>query len=529
MGKVFAELRAMLTSSDPEIRWKVRKKFQLRYSEWLDETADPRKELDAVLLGSDPEARERVADLYWSILPGAEIDHAEALLDVLEDDSAAVAARELCAELFILLVPGEESHYMVDRLAEKAREGVSDWLAAAFGIAAGDLPRFTNEQAGDGATVRCFSCELGMTGPEPRGEVSVARCWRVSALVALLGSRSEWVRRRAVRELALLGSGVVGVLRAVCRSRTPSRRGALAVLAEIGWHELDPADRELLTRFIRIRQRGETPAPLAERDDVFAEWFAVPTTDQAAVLEAFDLCDPVPATMRMGQAWWSVIDGWRPVNRTVHGEIGMTFEQVYVSPALEGWTLVFADYPALDGGGGLLSDRQARGADAMARCEKLSRRFGAAQWYAQCFDGYDDRSGWIVCENGEIARYCFYAPGYFDLPGEEVLIGPPGDPDADTEALLGDLRAWLAERGTSGKQPPPAPVPPASREEEVEEPEKAEVWQPWLDWEFTVSKVAWRLSVSPEAFGPDMRVTGTGVLAVPRALRDRPRYGALPI
>jgi hypothetical protein len=76
-------------------------------------------------------------------------------------------------------------------------------------------------------------------GDDTSHAVLAAQCKRVSALVALLGSRHERVQQRAVQRLAELGPSVAGVLRTVCRSRTPSRGDAVAGLAEIGWHELD--------------------------------------------------------------------------------------------------------------------------------------------------------------------------------------------------------------------------------------------------------------------------------------------------
>jgi hypothetical protein len=336
-------------------------------------------------------------------------------------------------------------------------------------------------------------------------------------MVALLGSRLEPVRRRAVAELVELGSGVAGVLRAASRSRTPARRGALAALAEMGWHELDPPDRELLTRFVRTRQVGETPAPLGPWFEGTAEWYAVPTTDQAAVLDAFDLCDPVPATMRMGLAPWREQDGWHPGDRTTYSEWLPTFDQVYVSPAVEGWTLVFANHPTLDG----IPDvpKGGRADDAMSRCRRLSERFGAAHWYAYSYR--DDQSGWCVYEAGSPARYCFFYPVYFDLPEGEVLVGPTDLAELGAPPTDG-LRAWLEEHDTSADRPHlPAPPPCAEADDDDE-------GLPF-GWEFSASRVAWRLSVSPESFGPESRVEGTSVLAVPQALRDRPRYGALPV
>ncbi len=482
-------------------------------------------------------------------------DHVQVVLEILADDGA-VDAWPGCAELLARVSTSEVFDHLVTVLARTTFEGLGNRLAVALGLPNGrDLPRFTTGQAGEGTRVTCWSCPGGATGAEDDEDGSrtfpTAQCSRISALVALLGSRLEPVRQCAARKLAELGPGVAGVLRTACRSGTPSRHGALATLAGIGWHELDPADRELLIRYVRSRQPTEVPTGFARRYEWEAEWYAIATTDQAAVLDAFDLCDPVPATMRMGFAPWSGEPGWRPGNRTAYGELPPRFEQVYVSPALDGWTLVFANYPALDGGGPA-TDRRARAADALHRCWQLSHRFGAVHWYAQAMDGYNDHSGWCVYEDGDLSRYCFYHPVWFDLPEGEILFGPTSIADFGTTSCIEDLRAWLAERGPDTAL---VPEPRLSRKEAAarlhrdlfdEDPDDTDAElpddlddeelddedrrpNPMRDWEFAVSRVAGRLSVSPESLGPDTRVSGTGVLAMPRALRDRPRYGALPV
>lgn len=550
------ELRAMFADPAPEIRWKARMLVLTSVGGYLAAGAEAWQQLEIMVTDPDPVVRQRARDVHSAPhLDGELSDDVRVVLTVLADDTALDAWPD-CAELVRAVVPSYEFRYVVTVLARTRNDGLGDRLANALGLPGGrDLPRFTTEQAGEGASVTCWSCTPAETGPEGDDNRATARCVRVSALVALLGSRLDQVRQRAVRELAELGPGVAGVLRTVCRSRTSARHGALAALAEIGWHELDQADRDLLTRFVRSRQPEETPTPLGPPHEWTAEWYAIPTTDQAAVLDAFDLCDPVPATMRMGLAPWRREDGWYPGDRDAYGEIHPTFEQVYVSPALDGWTLVFANYPTLDGGGPA-ERSQGHAAKALHRCRELSRRFGSAHWYAQGYD-FDDYSGWCVYEHGELARYCYYNPAHFDLPEGEVLAGPTSLADLDwASSPAEDLRGWLAERNTGAGHPPPPPKPRPSRKEaearllrvmsamrneELEEPDETPDEEPEepddedgspnpaRDWEFSVSRVAWRLSVSPESFGPDMHMAGTGVLAVPRALRNRPRYGALPV
>lgn len=209
--------------------------------------------------------------------------------------------------------------------AAEAPDELGDRLAIALGLPAGhDLPRFTTEQAGEKARVTCMSCTRDTTGPEASHAVPTAQCARVSALVALLGSRHERVLHRAVQELAELGPGVAGVLRTVRRSRTPSRRGALTALAEISWHELDPADRDLLTRFLRNRPPThplfpkvlrELPWPwnilASQRERKLAELQHTQANEQAALDALNAVLSDLPSTPRSG-VWsresWELYD-----------------------------------------------------------------------------------------------------------------------------------------------------------------------------------------------------------------------------
>src|SRR5436305_547010 len=125
----------------------------------------------------------------------------------------------------------------------------------------------------------------------------------------------------------------------------PHRRHALAGLAEIvGWDGLDTADQALVQRLIRIKIPREVPEPF----NPDGQWYAIPTRDQAAVLNALDLSDPMPVTMRFGQAAASS-------TYIQQGKVA------YVTPVLDGWTLAFV-------WDGKFEDQAAA----------LSRRFGTA-------------------------------------------------------------------------------------------------------------------------------------------------------
>ncbi|GAA4263911.1 hypothetical protein [Dactylosporangium darangshiense] len=70
----------------------------------------------------------------------------------------------------------------------------------------------------------------------------------------------------------------------------------------------------------------------------------------------------------------------------------------YVTPALDGWTLIFGGFPGVE--------------KAIPVCEAVSRRLGECHWYA---------SGWLVARAGRVVRYC--DPEAY--PGEVAELGDP--------------------------------------------------------------------------------------------------------
>ncbi len=213
-----------------------------------------------------------------------------------------------------------------------------------------------------------------------------------SALLPLLTDPDDEVQVRAVSALKQMGPGVIPVLRGVRRTPGPHRREVLAALAEVGgWDALDAYDQAVVQRLIRVKLAHEVPAPT----QVCGGWYALPTGDQAAVLDAFDLSDAMPVTMRLGTHAWLHdhlrFDAW-PGSRT------------YVSPVLDGWTLVFENLPddetSADSDGDRIQDS----------CAALSRRFGAAHWYCLC----QAFTEWCIAERGEVIRYY----------SEEEQVGP---------------------------------------------------------------------------------------------------------
>ncbi len=275
------------------------------------------------------------------------------------------------------------------------------------------------------------------------------------ALLPLLADPQQFVREVVCRVLRRLGPRALHVLREVRRFPGLYRRYALTGLAElVGWNGLDAADQALVRRLIRIKAPRETPEPF-EPD---GQWYAIPTSDQAAVLDALDLSDPMPVTMRLGQA--AVSKGYAMGGAA------------YITPVLDGWTLVF------------MWD-----VDQEDRVAALSRRFGTAHGYIDWDDyhGSGFASGWCVAEHGTILRCYFHQDGEHQvgdpLPAEQGFLLPHQISDA---------------------------------------PDDAEICY--------APKIAARISVDPTALGPNTRVKGRAVMALtPDGRSEGVLLGALPI
>ncbi|MFB8003684.1 HEAT repeat domain-containing protein [Nocardia sp. NPDC056000] len=322
------------------------------------------------------------------------------------------------------------------------------------------------------------ACDIGDNGRTEYGFV----------LAALLDDEEDNVRKAAARSFAALGTDVAPLLRRIRRSPLPARHMALQALAEIGWHTLDSEDLRLLHRFVTSESAREAPLnPVVMK----SLWWALPTGDQGAVLEAFGLSDPVPATIAMGRA---VAKRNGSINE-------LDFERVYVSAALDGWTLVFGDptshiprdeqrireYLDDEFTRGLFElhcdDMKERVLERVARpsiderCAELSSQFGAAHYYKNS-DAYD-WGGWCIAENGEILRRAYRGDDLCDLDLE-------GDPHPSEQGL---------ELESVG-----------------------------------VSRIADSASVGPRSLGPDSRVTGHGVLALTARGREVGGHrGSLPL
>lgn len=362
-------------------------------------------------------------------------------------------------------------------------------------------------------------------------------------LVTLLADPDPEVVRAVVRALVAFGPEVVPLLREVRRSSVPARRGALVALAEFGWDLLDPVDRRALARLVAVKLAAEVPEPC--RPD--AEWFAVRTSDRQAVLDALGLSDPVPITMRAGLA---PHDSYRLWSRAGEHDRRQC-DQVFVTPVLDGWTLVFG-VPVSDDE---LTEHRAEPADTeydeeaeeefdhdarQRRCVELSRRLGApVYWYG--VDTGDDWTAWCLADGGTLVRYY-----YHDFHVGEVEVGEPLPAEAGLHALTGaglfgvlekyaprdvarhfillapdhdlydgddeyatdhgkwrdSVMAWFAEAG-------------------IDVPDPRDVRH--------ASVVARRTSVDLTALGPGTQVTGHGVLALTACGRLDGHRGAFPL
>ncbi len=208
--------------------------------------------------------------------------------------------------------------------------------------------------------------------------------------LALLADPDAEVQRLARAALRDLGQDAVAYLRSVRRSRSPHRRRALEALAELGgWAALDETDQAIVRRLIGVKiAEEELPEPM----HLCGGWYALPTDDQDAVTAAFDLSPTMPVTLALGESVWN-LDHHTWDKRYTH----TTCTRMYVSPVLDGWTLVFGDTPEYAHAPG-----DARQAAVRARCADLSRQFGAAHWYAMsCGDGW---TAWCLAANGDVQR-----------------------------------------------------------------------------------------------------------------------------
>ncbi|MGV9313408.1 HEAT repeat domain-containing protein [Streptomyces sp. NPDC003691] len=365
-----------------------------------------------------------------------------------------------------------------------------------------------------------------------RGEGAVAYGER---LIELLGDANPGVRRRAVLAFEGIGPGALPVLRRVRRAAAAGpgiRAGALEALAAIGGPgAMDPADLAAVRRLTRVKRLAEIPEPLA----LCGFWYAIPTVDQTAVLDAFGLGDPEPVTLRTGAAAWC-----RDRHARGRGAERGSRSRVFVSPGLDGWTLVFGDssqdQESVRRGGGCTGGGSGRSM-VRARCSALGGRFGAAQWYgASCGGAW---TAWCIAEGPDIVRYydVYDAERRGDegpahpaergyLPAHESAEGNAEGAGTAQPGRVSPYEPGSASGRASGHPPAPGlPRPPGVRSAAPRPLSGAAPREPCR-----ATAVAARLSVDPSALGPATAVTGSGVLALTAyGRRHGQPPGALPV
>ncbi|WP_437033827.1 HEAT repeat domain-containing protein [Streptomyces sp. enrichment culture] len=334
-------------------------------------------------------------------------------------------------------------------------------------------------------------------------------------LLPSLGDPDRGVRQRAVWAFEAIGSAAVPVLRRVRRTPARGRRlraGALEALAAVGGPAaLDSTDLDAVRRLTRIKQRTEVP----EGMHLCGSWYAVPCADTQQVLDAFDLGAPEPVTLRTGAAAWNHDHhNWR--TRREHE----TCARVFVSPVLDGWTLVFGqssqDTHRIEDAEDDDSRDEITADVVRERCAALGDRFGAAQWYGMSCG--DDWTAWCIAEGGEVVR--FYDAFDAEEDGGEGDEGRPGHP-AESGYLL-PHQDGFPDDAFDGVELSDGEAFQARYREVKEE----------LDIPDTCYAVdiAARLSVDPGSLGPRTAVTGHGVLALTACGREHGHPpGALPV
>lgn len=214
---------------------------------------------------------------------------------------------------------------------------------------------------------------------------------------------------------------------------------------------------------------GDQPRPLAT---CWLYWIAVPTGDQAGVMTTLGLTRPTPVTFAEAEA---IID------EDGHGEADGNpdgLARVYVSPEVDGWTLVIGWWcDPCDG---------ERGDEVLRLCTELSGRYGQAQAYYYGAQG--DGSAWLIAERGAVLRrYCATGEAEDDL----FTLGEPLPLERARREELGLSPAWDE----------------AARGDEAEDEWKSAAFH-------LAPEIATALGTSPLTLTAETRVRGTGVVAL---------------
>ncbi|MFV0134937.1 hypothetical protein ACLGIH_17165 [Streptomyces sp. HMX87] len=195
-------------------------------------------------------------------------------------------------------------------------------------------------------------------------------------------------------------------------------------------------------------------------------WMAVPTADQPGVMSVLGLTDPVPVSFSCAE---------EAVAEDSHSGTER-LGRVYVSPELDGWTLVIGRW--CDPCGSERSD------DVLRMCQELSARYGQAQAY--CYGAQGTGSAWLVTEHGAVVRrYCETGEGEDHC----LTLGEPLPIERSRREALGLATSW-----------------DAATETEADEEEWA------METMHMAPDIATELSISPLALTAETSTSGIGLL-----------------
>jgi hypothetical protein len=189
-------------------------------------------------------------------------------------------------------------------------------------------------------------------------------------------------------------------------------------------------------------------------------------------MKVLGLTRPVPVTFAEAETL---------IEEDGHGEADGNpdgLARVYVSPEVDGWTLVIGPWcDPCDG---------ERGDEVLRLCTELSARYGRAQAYYYGWQG--DGSAWLIAERGNVLRrYC--ATG--EAKDALSTLGEPLPLERARREQLGLSPTW--DEGT--------------RDDEAEDE--------WKGAAFDLApEIAAALGTSPLTLTADTPVHGTGVLAL---------------
>jgi hypothetical protein len=248
-----------------------------------------------------------------------------------------------------------------------------------------------------------------------------------------------------------------------------ARRAALLALLHLGGEKvLDPADLAVLRRLITVKLPYDRPHTL---DGCFNAWLTVRGGDQQGIMRVLGLTRSVPATYGLGQTLVAHLGHGGP-------DRSRTWRHVFISPRLNGWTVVSGpscdpdDEPQVEGW-----------------IQELSSVYGDAQAYFYGSQG--DGDAWLVGSRGRIVRR-------FSSEKPETSTGEP---------LPIELRA-LKRLGFTG--------PP----ERLDADDTDELWD--FVGECGAPQVAAELSIDPVRTGwpADLDVDGHSLIAWPESDDD---------